>query len=281
MTWYSKERKAKINTSYEQVTPIPEGLWDRCDSCKGIYFQKDYDKNLKVCPLCGAHSRISAVERLNQLFDGEYELMDQKLYSTDPLEFTDKKSYKERLSTAQKKTGISDALISAHGKVGERPTVICAQEFSFMGGSMGSVVGERITRAVEFAMQKNMPVIIVSCTGGARMQEGILSLMQMAKTAAVLGRFKNKGLPYISVLANPSTAGCLASFGMLGDFILAEPKALIGFAGPRVIEQTIRKKLPEGFQRAEFLLEHGMVDRVVDRRELKEVIVRLFEYAMG
>jgi len=254
-------------------------LWVKCPSCAQIIYNKDLAASLSVCTKCGHHFRLTAVERLRSLFDGEWEEHDVGLRSTDPLKFTDTKSYRQRLETSIKSTGLRDAVISASGRVGGADCIVAAMEYGFIGGSMGVVVGEKITRAIERAIARRLPIIIVSCSGGARMMEGALSLMQMAKISAALARLDRARLPYISVLTDPTTGGVTASFAMLGDVNIAEPKALIGFAGPRVIEQTIRQKLPDGFQRSEFLLEHGMLDVVVDRREMKDLIVRVLRFA--
>jgi acetyl-CoA carboxylase carboxyl transferase subunit beta len=247
-----------------------------------VLYQKDLAASLQVCPKCGHHFRINATERLKLLFDdGRWEEFDSGLRSIDPLKFVDTKPYQSRLDATIKSTGMKDAVICAVGRIGGIDTSVAAMEYSFIGGSMGVVVGEKITRAIERAIDRRMPVVIVSCSGGARMMEGTLSLMQMAKISAGLARLDRAKLPFISVLTDPTTGGVTASFAMLGDVIYAEPKALIGFAGPRVIEQTIRQKLPEGFQRSEFLLEKGMLDAVVDRREMKDVIARTLKVMTG
>jgi len=257
---------------------VPEGLYIKCPSCTQVIYNKDLTANLGVCPRCAYHFKMTAAERLATLFDGEYTVHDPGLMSTDPLEFTDTKPYKSRLKSSIAATGGKDAVVTATGLLDGIETVIAAMEYSFIGGSMGVVVGEKVTRAIERALGRRAPVVIVSCSGGARMMEGALSLMQMAKTSAALARLDRAGLPFISVLTDPTTGGVTASFAMLGDLNIAEPKALIGFAGPRVIEQTIKQKLPEGFQRSEFLLEHGMIDMVVDRRELKATIARALRF---
>ena len=276
MAWFKKVRKPIEAANKE--SRVPEGLWVKCPSCAQIIYNKDLAASLSVCPKCGHHFRLSATERLRSLFDGDWEEHDSGLRSTDPLQFTDTKPYDQRLETTIAATGMSDAVITATGRVNGHETVIAAMEYSFIGGSMGVVVGEKITRAIERAIDSRLPVIIVSSSGGARMMEGALSLMQMAKISAALARLDRARLPYISVLTDPTTGGVTASFAMLGDVNIAEPRALIGFAGPRVIEQTIGQKLPEGFQRSEFLLEHGMLDMVVDRRELKDVITRVLRF---
>jgi acetyl-CoA carboxylase carboxyl transferase subunit beta len=255
-----------------------EGLWQKCEGCRQIIWKKDLEASVNVCPKCGAHSRVDPVVRLKLLFDGDYELYDTGLRSSDPLQFVDSKKYTERLEAMRQATGLSDALISAGGVLAGRRVHICAMEPRFIGGSMGSVVGEKITRAIERSIAQKAPLIIVSASGGARMQEGAVSLMQMAKISAALMRLDEARLPYISVLTDPTTGGVTASFAMLGDLNIAEPGALIGFAGPRVIEQTIRQKLPEGFQRAEFLVAHGMLDAVVPRTQLKPYIASALSF---
>ena len=256
---------------------VPEGLWVKCPSCSQIIYNKDLASSLSVCTKCAHHFRLSASERLKSLIDDEWEEFDSGLVSTDPLQFTDTKPYRQRLEASTAATGAKDAVMTARGRIGTIPAIVAAMEYGFIGGSMGVVVGEKITRAIERAIDARLPVVIVSCSGGARMMEGALSLMQMAKISAALARLDRARLPYISVLTDPTTGGVTASFAMLGDVNIAEPRALIGFAGPRVIEQTIRQTLPEGFQRSEFLLEHGMLDMIVDRRELKDVITRLLK----
>ena len=254
-------------------------MWVKCDDCRQIIWKKDLEENLNVCPKCGRHFRIDARTRLAQLFDdGRYETFSQRLVSIDPLTFVDLKPYCERLKRAQEETGLNDAVINACGKLKARSVIISAMEYGFIGGSMGTVVGEMITRSIEHALQSKQPLIIVSASGGARMMEGVLSLMQLAKISAALARLDEAHVPYISVLTDPTTGGVTASFAMLGDLNIAEPGALIGFAGPRVIEQTIRQKLPPGFQRSEFLLEHGMLDAVVHRSELKSFIARALDF---
>ena len=276
MAWFKKQRKP-IEPPDKQ-SRVPEGLWVKCPSCSTIIYNKDLAASLSVCTKCAHHFRLSATERLRTLFDGEWREYDRGLTSTDPLKFTDTKPYHKRLDTSIAATGLNDAVIAATGTVNGIETSIAAMEYSFIGGSMGVVVGEKITRAIERAIAGRMPVIIVSCSGGARMMEGALSLMQMAKISGALARLDRANLPYVSVLTDPTTGGVTASFAMLGDVNIAEPKALIGFAGPRVIEQTIRQTLPEGFQRSEFLVEHGMLDAVVDRREMKDIITRILRF---
>jgi acetyl-CoA carboxylase carboxyl transferase subunit beta len=258
---------------------IAEGLWIKCDSCKEIVYRAEVERAGRVCPKCRYAFRISARERIALLTDtGSFEEHDASVTTTDPLTFRDTKRYRDRVRSAREKTGNTEAVVTGLARIGGHPTVLCAFDFGFLGGSMGSVVGEKLTRAIELAIAKHVPVIIVSASGGARMQEGILSLMQMAKTAAALERLAAERLPYISLLTDPTTGGVTASFAMLGDLILAEPRALIGFAGPRVIAETIRQPLPEGFQRSEFLFEHGQLDMIVERRELKEMLRRLLAF---
>src|SRR5499427_6214160 len=272
MAWFKKARKPITAPAKEKPSRVPEGLWVKCPGCSQAIYNKDLAANLGVCPKCAHHFRISAAERLRMLFDGEWTEYDHDLVSTDPLSFTDTKSYKARLKTGTESTGLKDAVVVASGAIDGIETIVAAMEYGFIGGSMGVVVGEKITRAIERAIDTRCPVVIVCCSGGARMMEGALSLMQMAKISGALARLDKVRLPYISVLTDPTTGGVTASFAMLGDLNVAEPKALIGFAGPRVIEQTIRQKLPEGFQRSEFLLDKGMLDLVVDRRELKATV---------
>src|SRR5437667_3955487 len=277
MAWF-KRQSGELDASGEKKVRT-EGLWVKCENCRQIIWKKDLEDNLNVCPKCGKHFRIDARTRLAQLFDeGEYETFSDNLASTDPLKFTDLKPYSERLKRAQEETGLSDAVINARGKLNGRPVVVSAMEYGFIGGSMGAVVGEVITRASDEPLEKKHPLIIISASGGARMMEGVLSLMQLAKISAALAKLDEARVPYISVLTDPTTGGVTASFAMLGDLNIAQPGALIGFAWPRVIEQTIRQKLPPGFQRSEFLLEHGMLDAVVHRKELKSYISRALEF---
>jgi acetyl-CoA carboxylase carboxyl transferase subunit beta len=278
MPWFKKEKKTIAPPAKDAAVRVPEGLWVKCPSCTQVLYHKDLIASVHVCPKCSHHFRMTAAERLGMLFDGPWDEHDAGLASTDPLEFTDTKPYKDRLRSSVKATGRLDAVVSASGTLDGIAVEIAAMEYSFIGGSMGVVVGEKITRAIERALSARRPVIIVSSSGGARMMEGALSLMQMAKVAAALARLDRAGLPFISVLTDPTTGGVTASFAMLGDLNIAEPKALIGFAGPRVIEQTIRQTLPDGFQRSEFLLAHGMLDMVVDRRELKAAIARALRF---
>lgn len=279
MAWF-KRQSGELDASGEKKIRT-EGLWVKCEGCRQIIWKKDLEDNLNVCPKCGKHFRIDARTRLANLFDnGDYETFSDNLSSTDPLKFVDLKPYSERLKRAQEDTGLTDAVINGRGKLNGRPIIISAMEYSFIGGSMGSVVGEVITRAVELALESKDPLIIISASGGARMMEGVLSLMQLAKISAALAKLDEARVPYISVLTDPTTGGVTASFAMLGDLNIAEPGALIGFAGPRVIEQTIRQKLPPGFQRSEFLLEHGMLDAVVHRKEMKQYIGRALDFMM-
>jgi acetyl-CoA carboxylase carboxyl transferase subunit beta len=279
MAWFSRERSG-ANASAEGEKKIrTEGLWLKCDGCGQIIWKKTLEESEQVCPQCTHHFRIDARQRLAMLFDGGvYQECDAGLTSTDPLRFTDSKTYADRLAAMQKATSLSDALISGWGTLEGRHVNICAMELKFVGGSMGTVVGEKITRAVERSLDRKAPLIVVSASGGARMQEGAISLMQMAKISAALMLLDEAKLPYISVLTDPTTGGVTASFAMLGDLNIAEPGALIGFAGPRVIEQTIRQKLPEGFQRSEFLLDHGFLDAVVKRNEMKAYIARALSF---
>jgi acetyl-CoA carboxylase carboxyl transferase subunit beta len=278
MAWFKKEKKPKEPVEQRPST-IPEGLWLKCEECKEIVYKKEVEANLNVCPKCGYHFRISAGERLALLFDdAHYKEFAGNIRSGDPLEFRDTKRYRDRLKVYEARVGRNDAVICAEGRLDGLTVVICAMEYAFMGGSMGSVVGEKITLAAERALEKKVPLIVVSSSGGARMQEGILSLMQMAKISAALGRLHEARLPYISVMTDPTTGGVTASYAMLGDLNLAEPKALIGFAGPRVIEQTIRQKLPEGFQTSEFLVEHGMVDLITPRSEMKPALAKFLHF---
>jgi len=273
MSWFKRSKK-----SIEQSTPPDErrvkteGLWTKCAGCRAIVWKKDLEANARVCAKCQYHFRLNARQRLELLLDGRWIEHDAQLASNDPLHFVDTRPYADRLKEARRKLGMSDAVMSAEGLLAGRPIMCCSMEFGFIGGSMGAVVGEKVTRAIERCVDRKMPLVIVSCSGGARMMEGTLSLMQLAKVAAALAQLDEVGVPFISVLTDPTTGGVTASYAMLGDLNIAEPGALIGFAGPRVIEQTIRQKLPEGFQRAEFLLEHGFLDAVVHRKELKSYI---------
>lgn len=271
MSWLSKLMPSRIRTEGGNKRGVPEGLWSKCDSCAAVLYRPEMERNLEVCPKCGHHHAISARQRLSMFLDtGSGAEIGANLEPSDALRFRDQKKYKDRISAAQKQTGERDALIAMQGRLKGLPIAACAFEFRYMGGSMGSVVGEKFALAAERALAERMPLVCFSATGGARMQEGLFSLMQMAKTSAALGRLRAAGLPYISVLTHPTTGGVSASLGMLGDLNVAEPQALIGFAGPRVIEQTVRETLPQGFQRSEFLLSHGAIDMIVDRRELRE-----------
>ncbi len=280
MAWFRRE-SGELDTSGEKRVRT-EGLWVKCESCRQIIWKKDLEENMNVCPKCEKHFRIDARARLALLLDdNQYEVFDANIASTDPLKFVDLKPYASRLRQAQKDTGLKDAVINAHGKLMGRPVIVSAMEYAFIGGSMGAVVGEAITRAIERAAETQTPLVIVSASGGARMMEGVISLMQLAKISAALARLDRSNVPYISLLTDPTTGGVTASFAMLGDLNIAEPGALIGFAGPRVIEQTIRQKLPPGFQRSEFLLQHGMLDAVVPRRQLKPYIARALEFMVA
>jgi acetyl-CoA carboxylase carboxyl transferase subunit beta len=275
--WFRRKPEDTEGTPKKVV--IAEGLWIKCDSCKEIVYRAEVERAGRVCPKCRYPFRISARERIGSLADaGSFEEHQAALASVDPLNFKDTKRYRDRLKAAKQKTSAEEAVVTGLARIGGHPTVLCVFEFGFLGGSMGSVVGEKLTRGIELAIDKHVPVIIVAASGGARMQEGILSLMQMAKTSAALERLGRAKLPYLSVLTDPTTGGVTASFAMLGDVILAEPRALIGFAGPRVIAETIRQPLPEGFQRSEFLLEHGQLDVIVERKELKDTLRRLLAF---
>jgi len=272
--WFKKTKEPKL----QKKVKIPEGLWVKCYNCKEIVYKKEIDKNCKVCPKCNYHFRINAKERIELLIDGgSFIEFDADISSADPLSFKDSMPYPERIQENRKKSGLQEAVVSGEASINGYPVVLAVMDFSFMGGSMGSAVGEKISRAVETAIEKQTPLIIFASSGGARMQEGILSLMQMAKVSAALGKLKDNGIPYISVLADPTFGGVAASFAMLGDIIIAEPRSLIGFAGPRLIEQTIKQQLPDNFQRAEFLLEHGFIDMVVSREEMKKTITKIIE----
>ena len=282
MTWFKREKKPIDQTTPPEERRVrTEGLWVKCESCRSIIFRKDLEANLFVCSKCQYHFRVSAKQRLEMLLDGRWTEHDAGMTSTDPLEFVDTKPYKARLKEARKKLGMSDAILTAEGRLNGRPIVCGSMEFGFIGGSMGAVVGEKVTRAIELSIESRQPLVLVSCSGGARMMEGTISLMQLAKVSAALARLDEARVPYISVLTDPTTGGVTASFAMLGDLNIAEPGALIGFAGPRVIEQTIRQKLPEGFQRSEFLLEHGFLDAVVHRKDLKKFIGNAFDLLVG
>jgi acetyl-CoA carboxylase carboxyl transferase subunit beta len=274
MAWFKKTKDVKT----DKKVKTPEGLWVKCDSCKEIVYKKEVDKNLKVCPKCNYHFRISSRERLKLLADeGSFTEFDVNLLTGNPLDFKDTIPYKDRIKENQKKSGLKEAVISGEAIIKGYPLSVVVMDFSFMGGSMGSVVGEKVSRAAERALGKKQPLVTVSSSGGARMQEGIFSLMQMAKVSAAIGKLKDNGILFISVIADPTFGGVTASFVMLGDIIIAEPRSLIGFAGPRVIEQTIKQPLPDDFQRAEFLLDHGIIDIVVERKNLRDTLAKLFE----
>ncbi len=276
MSWFEKLMPSRIRTEGGSKRTVPEGLWAKCPGCSAILYRAEMERNVDVCPKCGHHNRLSARRRLDTFLDPEpREEIGADVAPTDPLKFKDSKRYKERLSQAQKQTGEKDALVVMRGQLKGMDLVAAAFEFSFMGGSMGSVVGERFIRGVDVCLERNIPLVCFSASGGARMQESLFSLMQMAKTSAGLGRMARRGIPFISVMTDPTMGGVSASFAMLGDVNVAEPQALIGFAGPRVIEQTVREKLPEGFQRSEFLLEHGAIDMIVDRRDMRERLSNL------
>ena len=273
---------SRIRTEGGNKRSIPEGLWTKCEACASVLYRPELERNLLVCPKCGDHMPLAARQRLDQFLDpGEREEIAASLEATDPLKFKDSKRYRDRLLATQKKTGEKDALVAEAGRLKGAPVVACAFEFGFMGGSMGSVVGEKFARAGQLCLARRIPLVCFSATGGARMQEGLLSLMQMAKTSAVLALMAEAGLPFISVLTHPTTGGVSASLGMLGDINIGEPGALIGFAGPRVIEQTVREKLPEGFQRSEFLLQKGAIDMILDRRKMRDEIAALLALMMS
>jgi acetyl-CoA carboxylase carboxyl transferase subunit beta len=281
MAWFKKIKKPKHAVEGKQQR-VPEGLWVKCEGCKEIIYKKEVLRNSNVCPKCNYHFRISAKERLAALLDeSRFQEVDTDIYSVDPLKFVDTKPYTDRLQEYRERTGMTDAVINVRGTLGGYQVMVSAMEYRFMGGSMGSVVGEKVTRAVERALEEKIPLIIISCSGGARMQEGSLSLMQMAKISSALARLDEARVPYVSIITDPTTGGVTASYAMLGDINIAEPKALIGFAGPRVIEQTIRETLPEGFQRSEFLLEHGMLDFVVERSKMRETLIHCLRFMVN
>lgn len=281
MSWFEKLMPSRIKTD-QRSRSVPEGLWMNCKSCSAVLYKSELERNLSVCPKCGYHMRISARERIEGFLDTDsYQEVVSNLESVDTLRFKDTKRYRDRLQAAQKKTGENSALLVFKGTLKGLPVVACAFEFGFLGGSMGSVVGEKFVRAVGIALQDNRPLICFSASGGARMQEALLSLMQMAKTSAALARLGQRGIPYVSVLTDPTTGGVSASLALLGDVNIGEPGALIGFAGPRVIAQTVRETLPEGFQRSEFLLEHGALDQIVDRREMRARIADIISMLAG
>lgn len=277
MSWLDKiPQKVKRAVGSVQKRNVPEGLWSKCDSCQTVLYRSDLESNAEVCPKCSHHNRVGARARLNTLLDPENRIeIGEEVSPVDALKFKDSKSYADRMKLAQKEVGEKDALIVMQGAIEGLPVVVAVFEFKFMGGSMGAVVGERFVRGVQAAIAQKSPFICVSASGGARMQEGLLSLMQMAKTSAALTKLSEAGMPYVSILTDPTMGGVSASFAMLGDIIIAEPNALIGFAGPRVIEQTVRETLPEGFQRAEFLLAHGAIDMIVDRREMRQKLASM------
>jgi acetyl-CoA carboxylase carboxyl transferase subunit beta len=281
MAWFKKIKKPKQAVENKQQR-VPEGLWVKCEGCKEIIYKKEVLRNANVCPKCNYHFRITAKERLVGLLDeGRFQEVDTDIYSVDPLKFVDTKPYRDRLQEYRERTGMTDAVINVRGTLGGYQVMVSAMEYRFMGGSMGSVVGEKVTRAVERSLEERIPLIIIACSGGARMQEGCLSLMQMAKISAALARLDEARVPFISIITDPTTGGVTASFAMLGDLNVAEPKALICFAGPRVIEQTIRETLPEGFQRSEFLLEHGMLDLVVERSKMRETLIQCLRFMVN
>ncbi len=276
MEWFKKPKDGLVS---QQKKEIPDGLWTKCESCGEIIYVKELEKNLWVCHRCNFHFRIKSKDYIELLLDeGKLEEHDKNLISGDPLKFKDSKKYPDRIRDSRRKTGLNDAVIVGIGKIEGKEVSFGVMDFGFIGGSMGSVVGEKVTRAIERALDRKIPLVIVSCSGGARMQEGILSLMQMAKTSALLAKLYDADIPFISVLTNPTTAGVMASYASLGDVIIAEPKALLGFAGPRVIQQTIGQELPPGFQSSEFFLEHGFLDKIVERKDLKKTVSLLLEY---
>jgi len=283
MSWFKKDNGAPLPPLKEEEKKVrTEGLWTKCETCSAAIWNKDLNANERTCPKCSHHFRMSARERLRMLYDdGAYEILDTEYRSPDPLKFVDRQPYAKKLISARNATGFNDAMVSSRGKMGGRPTFISAMEYTFIGGSMGSAVGEVMTLAVERAARERAPLVVVSASGGARMHEGALSLMQMAKVSAALARLDEAQVPFISVLTDPTTGGVTASYAMLGDLNIAEPNALIGFAGPRVIEQTIRQKLPKGFQRSEFLLQHGMLDAIVDRRDLRNYIINALNFFLA
>jgi acetyl-CoA carboxylase carboxyl transferase subunit beta len=280
MTWFKREKRAIENpTPVDERRVRTEGLWTKCSACRAIIWKKDLESNWEVCPKCDHHFRLGARRRLELLLDdGQWVEHDRELASSDPLRFTDTRPYSQRLQEAQEKLGMKDAIMTAEGALAGRPVICCSMEFGFIGGSMGAVVGEKVTRAIERSRTQKTPLVIISCSAGARMMEGAVSLMQLAKVGAALARLDDARVPFISVLTDPTTGGVSASYAMLGDLNIAEPGAMIGFAGPRVIEQTIRQKLPEGFQTAEFLLEHGFLDAIVPRKDLKPYIAQALRF---
>jgi acetyl-CoA carboxylase carboxyl transferase subunit beta len=282
MAWFKREKKRIAqSTPSDERRVKTEGLWTKCENCRTTVWKKDLEANWRVCPKCQHHFRLNATQRLELLLDSRWVEYDAGLASNDPLHFTDTRPYAARLKDARKKLGMADAIVTAEGLLAGRPIICCSMEFNFIGGSMGAVVGEKVTRAIEMSIDKKMPLVIISCSGGARMMEGTISLMQLAKVSAALGRLDEVRVPFISVLTDPTTGGVTASYAMLGDINIAEPGALIGFAGPRVIEQTIRQKLPDGFQTSEFLLEHGFLDAVVHRKDLKTYISSALDFFLA
>ena len=282
MAWFKREKKRiDQSTPPDERRVKTEGLWTKCENCRATVWKKDLEANWRVCPKCQHHFRLNATQRLELLLDSRWVEYDAGLASSDPLHFTDTRPYAARLKDARRKLGMADAIITAEGLLNGRTVICCSMEFNFIGGSMGAVVGEKVTRAIEASIEKKLPLVIVSCSGGARMMEGTISLMQLAKVSAALARLDEVRVPYISVLTDPTTGGVTASYAMLGDINIAEPGALIGFAGPRVIEQTIRQKLPDGFQRSEFLLEHGFLDAVVHRKDLKTYISSTLDFFLA
>jgi len=278
MAWFKPDREASAKKEDKRVK-ITEGLWVKCNNCREIIYRKELEKNAKVCPKCDYHFPITVEERINLILDeGSFKERDAGLLPSDPLGFKDSVRYRDRLKANQEKTGQKDVLVIGEGRLNHRPVVLGVFNFNFMGGSMGSVVGEKISRAVELVIERRCPLILITASGGARMQEGIISLMQMAKTSAAVSRLQSHRIPFISILTDPTFGGVTASFAMLGDVILAEPRSLIGFAGPRVIQQTIKQELPDGFQRAEFLLQHGMIDLIVTRKKLRETLFKIISF---
>jgi acetyl-CoA carboxylase carboxyl transferase subunit beta len=276
MEWFRKSKEGLVSQKKKE---IPDGLWTKCDSCGEIIYVKELEKNFWICKKCGFHFRLKSRDYIEILLDeGKFEEYDRDLVSTDPLEFKDSKRYPDRVRDSIKKTNLNDAIVTGIGKINGKEVSFGVMDFGFIGGSMGSVVGEKVARAIERSIERKIPLVIVSCSGGARMQEGILSLMQMAKTSALLSKLSELKIPFISVLTNPTTAGVMASYASLGDVIIAEPKALLGFAGPRVIQQTIGQELPAGFQSSEFFLEHGFLDMIVERKDLKRILGLMLEY---
>ena len=282
MAWFKREKKSVDHpTPPNERTVKTEGLWTKCSNCRAIVWKKDLEANAYVCPKCQHHFRVGSKKRLELLLDGHWVEHDAELASSDPLQFTDTRPYAARLRKAQRDLGMADAIVTAEGLLNGRSVIVCSMEFGFIGGSMGAVVGEKVTRAIELAIERRLPLVVISCSGGARMMEGTISLLQLAKVSAALARLDEARLPFISVLTDPTTGGVTASYAMLGDLNIAEPGALIGFAGPRVIEQTIHQKLPEGFQRSEFLLQHGFLDAIVHRKDMKAYIGSALDFFLA